>query len=52
MNKVDSNPVNMVGMNISSMYGGVIKPQYWESAIGRDMIDTRGEILQKSGLNI
>jgi hypothetical protein len=33
------------------MYGGVIKPLYWESAIGREMIEKR-DVLKKSGLNV
>jgi len=50
LNEIPSNPVNLVGMNISSMYGGVIKPQYWEGTLGREMLNKRGELLEKSGV--
>lgn len=31
MKHVQSDPINMIGMNIPSIYGGIVKEQYWES---------------------
>ena len=31
MEHVKSDPLNMIGMNIPSIYGGILKEQYWES---------------------
>lgn len=31
MKKIESEPLNMIGMNIPSIYGGILSDQYWES---------------------
>ena len=42
MDKVESNPLNMIGMNIPQMYGGILQRQYWESIKDNSLLfDTR-----------
>lgn len=51
MNLVDSNPLNMIGMNIPQMYGGILCDGEWASRMGYDFIDKR-KIIDKSGIKL
>jgi hypothetical protein len=43
-------PLNMIGMNIPSIYGGIVGDQYWESQQDNKLFDRK--LLKQSSLNI
>ena len=51
MKHVHCDPLNMIGMNIPSIYGGILKQKYWESKHDYKMFD-RHEMLKGSGIDV
>ena len=49
MDLVESNPLNMIGMNINQMYGGILQNDTWENTKEYRFIDKRS-IISKSGI--
>ena len=41
MKHIQTEPLNMIGMNIPSIYGGILKDQYWESRIDDKFLDRK-----------
>ncbi len=41
MSHVNAEPLNMIGMNIPSMYGGILGDQYWESKRDDKLFDRK-----------
>lgn len=50
MSHVKSDPLNMIGMNIPSIYGGILKEQYWESKHEYKLFDRK--LLRSSRVDI
>ena len=51
MKHVDCEPINLFGMNLPQMYGGFLKPQYWESKHNDKLFD-RKKILRGQGIDV
>lgn len=51
MKLVDSNPLNMIGMNIPQMYGGILQEGEWAMRNGYNFIDKR-KIISASGIKL
>ena len=51
MKLVNCQPVNLFGMNLTQMFGGFIKPQYWESKENDKLFD-RKKLLKNTCINV
>ena len=51
MNLVESDPLNMIGMNIPQMYGGILQNETWENSKEYCFIDKR-RIINRSGIKL
>ena len=51
MTKIKSDPLNMIGMNIPSIYGGILKEKYWESRHNAQLND-KNKMLRCSGIDV
>ena len=51
MGKINSNPLNMAGMNIPQCYGGIVRPSYWESIANNKFISRR-RMIEKQGIGV
>ena len=41
----------MIGMNLPSMFGGILRPNYWQRTMNDKMFD-RQKILRESGMDV
>jgi hypothetical protein len=50
MKHVQAEPLNMIGMNIPSIYGGILRDQYWESKHDNKLFDRK--LLKKTRVDV
>lgn len=51
MKHVSCEPMNIFGMNLNHMFGGILKPKYWEKK-SYDKLFDRNKILRDQGIGL
>lgn len=51
MKHVQCEPMNLFGMNLNHMFGGILKPNYWEKKSNDKLFD-RNKVLRNQGLDV